>query len=420
MAVPISQQNPNMAPATGTGIGGLGGTYFAGTTQNVLTAGQWPAQKPYFASQRIYTINGDVNFFTYFTQQLGDQQGHNDTIFWYDRIPYPEVDACGSINAQSTTMVAGNGAKFTINDVFLHYASGTEILVTGVVGNVVSFTWVWPTAGPAAPIGPGALWVRIGNAHMQYDRPTTKPTVLEVEHSNAFQDFRHWTAASDQYIAGQFQLTPAGFDQQLADQSYDSDIEFEKALILGRTAALWNTGSSPRGFMRGIRYFQASNRLNLAGAVPTYMQFCTWADGFMSQNQMPGQNWWLVCGSVLRRAISSWGVGGTNPITKSGDTQYGIAYDTITMGSGREIKLKTHNLFDTHTPLQRLGLLVNMNAENIKVVYHDACPGKRLIQSIVSFGGSGQEKGYRRIASLMFKDEAHNLGVIDNAAAPLV
>ena len=415
MAVPVSQSNPNMVPTAGTGIGGLGGTYVAGTTQNVLTAGQWPAQKPYFASQRIYTVNGDVNFFTYFLQQLGEQQGHNDTIYWYERVPYPEVDACGSVNAASTTMNVTNGAKFTQDDVFLNYDSGAEMLVTAVVGNVVTFTWV---QAPAAAVGPDALWVRIGNAHMQYSQPVTRPTVLEVEHSNCYQDFRHWTAASDQYIAGQFQLSPAGYDQQVADKSYDSDIEFEKALIFGRTAALWNTGASPRGFMRGIRYHQVSNRLNLALAVPTYNQFCAWANSFMTLNQMPNQNWMLVCGSILTRAIASWGVGGTNPVTKSGDKQYGITFDTIDIGSGMTVKLKRHNLFDTHTPFQRLGLLVNMNPENIKIVYHDACAGKRLVQSVVPFAGSGQEKGWRRIASLMFKDEQHNLGVIDNAAAP--
>ena len=166
MAVPISQQVPPLVPAAGTGVGGLAGAYMATTTQNVLTAGQLPLQAQYYASKRVYVMNGDYHPLTWLLTAIGDQAGWGDTLVWYDKIPLPQLDTLdGSVAVTAATITVTTGGKWTQDDTLLHYASGAQALVTLVTGNVLTITWV---VAPAAALPNGALIVRIGNAHMQY------------------------------------------------------------------------------------------------------------------------------------------------------------------------------------------------------------------------------------------------------------
>lgn len=416
MAVPNSEAIPGFVPAPGMGIGGLGGTYVAGTTQNVLTAGQIPLAAYYFASKRVYIANGDYHPLTWLLTAIGDQSGWGDRLYWYEKIPYPEVDELdGSVTSTSATINVLCGSKWTQDDTLHHYASGSQALVTAVAGNTLTISWV-PGAAPAAPIASGSLVVRIGNAHPQYSQPVPRPLVREEQHNNVWQDLRHWTAASDQYIAiPQWHATPAGFNQQIEEKHYDHMVEFEKTLIFGRVNVIDNaTAASPRGYTRGLRYFQVTNRLNLANTVMGRAAFENWVDPIIRQNTMPNQNWILLCSGRIHTAISRWGVPFTQTTEK--DTRFGMSFQRFLTPDGNEILIKKHPLFNTHRSWNGLGILLNLNPKNIKLVWNVCCPGTRLMQSIVPFSGSGQEKGWRSVFSLYFVDERHNLGVIDNAA----
>jgi len=371
-------------------------------TVSILTPGQIPKQDYSFESKRIYVKNAEAAPLTLFSQALADVEGWGNTEYWYEDEHVPQMDVTdGSVAAGAATMTVGNGAKWTKNDtLWLPIPLNLEAIVTNVVGNVLTLTWM--TAAPAA-LASGQVIIRIGNAYQEYSMHEDGPTTREVQKSNYFQDMRHGRAFSDIEAEAQYRTPQKDRDFQIDKAGQQHEIEWEKRLIWGQ-AALDVTGAHPRGFCRGMWNYATTNSVNVGGVALTQAGFDNFLSGPLDMNHEAEQDWWFLHSPTIGRYISGWAA----PLERTDTTKsrFGMAISQYKAPTGQVITCKVHPLFHEHRQ-DGIGLLINRSRKCMAYVHNTKFATKRY-QSIMPYGLSGYDDFFRTVATLVFKHESIN------------
>jgi hypothetical protein len=368
---------------------------------NRLTAGQIP-QGVYDISDTIYTKNAKAAPFTWFLDAIGHGSGHDTTHRWYEQETVPQRDTIsGSINGGATTLTVATASKWTVNDTLWEPNSNAQGIVTAVnfTTGVLTITWI-----TAAALADGTTVMRIGNQYPDYSQIQLGPVSREVEITNYFQDMRHGRAIADVTKHDPVRVTQPYWDQVMSAAMNQHSIEKEKTLLFGQ-ASLDTTGVKPRGAMRGLYNFLATNRTAVGAALtrPVWETFCT---DIVSRNTHPNQNWVAFVSGRIRQQIS--GFSATFERTDTMAKQFGMAIEDWKCPDGTIIHLVTHPLFHFEG-LDGLGFLVNMSPEVCKYIARTVFDTKRY-KSLLPYGLSGYEEYYRTCFTLEFKGEDINGG----------
>ena len=396
-------------------------TFIAGTTaaqrarntRNTIAGATIPLQA-YAISRRIYTKNAKYAPFTVLLENIGFETSHDDTYRWKEDELVPQTDTLsGSVVVGATALTVVNVRKWTVNDVvYVHSynAQGLVTLITPGAGTAGVLTISWVVA-PTAALLPNTQLVRIGNAHEQVSIHEIGPSTIAVDHSNPYQDFRHGCACSIQHYNGKFQFDPADWKHQMDKKRSAHEREKEKTSIFGQ-AALWQTGASPRGFMRGIYYDCVTNRTNV-GAALTRTALDNFLTSVMQRNEQEAQNWWLLASGRVTAQISGFSYALERTDTNA--TQFGMGVTSYKTPLGEIVKIMTHPMFFQHG-WHDLAILINLSRENIYEVNHRNM-ATQMHRSIQPYGRSAIEEFYWCVRTQACKGEDINLGVLEGVAA---
>ena len=395
-------------------IAGTTAAQRARNTRNTITGATIPLQA-YAISRRIYTKNARFSPFTVLLENIGFETSHDDTYRWKTDELVPQCDTLsGSVIVGGVVLTVANVRKWTVNDVcyvHTHNAQGLVTLITPGAGTAGTLTISWVVA-PTAALLPNTQLVRIGNAHEQVSIHEIGPSTIAVDHSNVYQDFRHGCACSVQHFNGKFQFDPSDWKHQMDKKRSAHEREKEKTAIFGQTA-LWQTGASPRGFMRGIYYDCVTNRTNAGAIALTRAAWDNFLLSTMQRNQQEAQNWWFICSGRLSQQISGF----ANPLerTDTSAEQFGMGISKYKTPHGDIVRVLVHPMFFQHG-WHDLGILVNLSKENLYGVYHRNMSTK-MHRSIQPYGRSAIEEFYWTVMTLCCKGEDINLAVLEGVAA---
>lgn len=283
----------------------------------------------------IQKLEDDAAPLVKFSRRVGQKSAHSPKFEWLESELHPRLTtlAASYTSGTSITVASGTGSYFKGYDVIRNDATGENMLVVGVTGDVLTVQRAigasngYGGVSSTNSVGSSDNIIRVSNASAEGSKLPAIRIAKKVAKSNYVQDIR--TPFGFTEVMTNTDLYGGNEPAQEAKQKLIEHLrEIEHTFFWGQQK-IDLTGSTPRRFSGGLIDFIQTNKTPSAGTLTqrTFDDFLESASRYGSGRKV------LFAAPIVARAISSFANKQTVP-TDLGSRKFGMFTTSYTALSG--------------------------------------------------------------------------------------